>query len=127
MSEARLAWGHAILTPDGQEIRIPGEAFAKLRRLGCLLPNRNHGLLQISSSIYEFLDPECETLSDGLRRLLGVDISGPLIVDCHCPVCVNQAKRFVAERFGYQRALEFSRDIAPCRVDSRAAQIKPLR
>jgi len=79
--------GHPILTPDGSEIRIPNHAFLKIRRLGALGKNRENGLPQITDQIYLFLNPEFDSLSNGLRQLLGSDCSGPQEVLCNCKEC----------------------------------------
>lgn len=79
-------WGHPLMTPEGQEIRVPKSAFASLRRLGMLERNR----AQLKPSIYEFLDPQYDSLTEGLRHLLGTDLSGPKWVICHCGDCRNK-------------------------------------
>jgi hypothetical protein len=89
-SETKLTWGHALLDPNEQEIRLPYYAFQKLRRMGLLLKNRNRGLHQLSPLVYEFMRPEYEGLMDGLRRILGWDLSGPLGLECRCMECKRQ-------------------------------------
>lgn len=86
-SLVRPNWGHALLAPDGIEIRLPQFAFPKLRRLGLLERNRNVGLYQISDAIYAFMGFEYDSLMDGLRQLLGVDIRGPEWLQCGCRQC----------------------------------------
>lgn len=86
-----LEWGHEILTPDGRVIRIPQHGFEKLRMLGLILKQRGErGLQQISLNVYEFLKPEYEALTCGLRALLGPDLTGPAIVTCGCRQCSSK-------------------------------------
>ena len=80
-------WGHPLVTPEGATIRVPSFAFANLRRLGVLQGNSN----RLSSNIYEFLQPEFDCLAEGLRRLLGADLSGPSRVACTCRDCQRNA------------------------------------
>ena len=34
LSDVNLEWGHKVLNPQGQEIRLPAKAIVQLRRLG---------------------------------------------------------------------------------------------
>lgn len=86
-SEEKPKWGHPILTPDEDEIRLPYDAFPRLRRMGLLGKNRNKGLYQINDEIYQFFEPACDGLMDGLRQLLGYDMTGPDWLICHCRDC----------------------------------------
>ncbi len=74
-------WGHALVTPEGREIRVPKFALVKLRRMGLLERRR----ARLSPFIYEVLDHE--NLTEGLRRLLGPDLSGPAWLACRCSEC----------------------------------------
>ena len=87
LAEARLEWGHPLLTPDGEQIRLPQSAFAKLRRLGLLEKNRLHGLQQISERVFMLMHSDYDGLMDGLRQLLGHDLSGAAWVLCGCRDC----------------------------------------
>lgn len=87
LAALRADWGHPIRTPDGVEIRLPQFAFARLRALGLLLPNRNEALFQMSVLVYEFMHPDYEGLMGSLRRMLGVNIEGPEWLQCRCRSC----------------------------------------
>jgi hypothetical protein len=62
LSPGTLEWGHPLITPDGQTIRVPAFAFAKLRQLGALLGNSN----LLSPKIYQLIQPELDCISEGL-------------------------------------------------------------
>jgi hypothetical protein len=83
-----LEWGHPLITPDGQTIRVPAFAFAKLRQLGALLGNSN----RLSPEIYQLIRPEFDCISEGLGRLLGQDLSGPSWVNCTCKDCQRRTE-----------------------------------
>jgi hypothetical protein len=76
-------WGHLLLTPDGNEIRVPKSAFESLRKLGVLERNR----AQLKPIIYSLLDRKYDDLLMGLRQLLGRDLEGPAWCECHCRDC----------------------------------------
>jgi hypothetical protein len=80
-------WGHPLITPDDQTIRVPAFAFRKLRQLGALLGNSN----RLSPKIYQLVRPEFDCLGEGLGRLLGEDLSGPAWVLCTCKDCQRRA------------------------------------
>jgi hypothetical protein len=82
-----LQWGHPLLTPEGREIRVPAPAFRRLRRLGVLMRNS----AQLSERIYELLDPQYDSITEGLRLLLGPDLSGPAWCRCDCKECRERA------------------------------------
>lgn len=84
--QLKLTWGHALLNPEGLEIRLPADAFPKLRRLG-LLHRHPSGLFQIGPRIYAFFDPDCDSLTEGLRQILGYDCDGPTWLVCKCRQC----------------------------------------
>jgi hypothetical protein len=79
-------WGHLLLGPDGEKIRVPYFAFAKLRCLGLLVNNKP----RLSRRIYEYLNPEFESLTEGLPKLLGADLSGPSWLVCKCRECSSK-------------------------------------
>ncbi len=87
LSTATLEWGHPLVTPDGQTIRVPAFAFQKLRQLGALLGNSN----RLSPKIYQLIRPEFDCITEGLGRLLGADLSGPSWVLCMCKDCQRRA------------------------------------
>ncbi len=87
-SPGTLEWGHPLVTPDGQTIRVPAFAFAKLRQLGALLGNSN----RLSPRIYQLIQPEFACISEGLGRLLGEDLGGPSWVLCTCKDCQHRAE-----------------------------------
>jgi hypothetical protein len=76
-------WGHALLTPEGKEIRVPKSAFEPLRKLGVLERNR----AQLKPIIYQLMDREYDDLLMGLRHMLGKDLGGPAWCVCHCQEC----------------------------------------
>jgi len=80
--DVRLHWGHKVFSPEGNPIQLPRRAVVALRRLGVLEKNRNLGGFQISATIYELLRSEYDPLTEGLRPLLGPDVSGPATVKC---------------------------------------------
>jgi hypothetical protein len=88
-AEIRPDWGHALLTPTGQEIRLPAFAFPKLRRLGLL--QRGHTMPRLRHTAYQWMINEYDCVTDGLRQLLGPDLSGPAWCVCHCKDCQKQA------------------------------------
>ena len=79
-------WGHPLQTPEGNIIRVPAFAFPRLRWLGMLV----NGQAILSPRIYEFIDPQYDTLTDGLRHLLGRDLSGPEWLVCRCMKCLER-------------------------------------
>jgi hypothetical protein len=94
LSPGTLEWGHPLVTPDGQTIRVPAFAFRKLRQLGALLGNSN----RLSPKIYQLIRPEFDCISEGLGRLLGEDLSGPSWVLCTCKDCQAGRKNRIAPR-----------------------------
>ena len=76
-------WGHPLIAPDGDVIRVPLFAYSKLHRLGL----KKRYSLQLDPAVYHFLDPKYDTLTDGLRHLLGCDLDGPAWLVCHCREC----------------------------------------
>jgi hypothetical protein len=88
LSPGTLEWGHPLVTPDGQTIRVPAFAFRKLRQLGALLGNSN----RLSPKIYHLIRPEFDCISEGLGRLLGKDLRGPSWVLCTCKDCQRRAE-----------------------------------
>ena len=88
LSPQTLEWGHPLVTPDGQTIRVPAFPFRKLRQLGALLGNSN----RLSPKIYQFIQPEFDCISEGLGLLLGKDLSGPSWVLCTCKDCQRRAE-----------------------------------
>lgn len=95
--ELRLDWGHKVFDPNGNPIRLPARAVTTLRRLGVLEKNRNLGGFQISEAIYELLRSEYDPLTQGLRPLLGFDLSGPSTVKCGCRTCNRKASLILEE------------------------------
>ena len=87
LSPGTLEWGHPLVTPDGQTIRVPAFAFQKLRQLGALLGNSN----RLTPKIYQIIRPEFDCITEGLGRLLGADLSGPSWVLCTCKDCQRRA------------------------------------
>jgi hypothetical protein len=85
--DVRPTWGHPLLDPFDNEIRLPQFAFAQLRRLGLLYKNRTKGLMQISDDVLDLIQPEYDCLMGSLRRMLGADLSGPEWVVCRCRQC----------------------------------------
>lgn len=80
-------WGHPLICPDGQEIRVPSFAYPKLRQLGLLDGKKG----RLSPLVYEFLDPQYDCICESLRHLLGMDLTGPNWLVCECEGC--KAKR----------------------------------
>ncbi|MGA2263154.1 MAG: hypothetical protein ABSH28_17185 [Acidobacteriota bacterium] len=66
---------------------MPAFAFRKLRQLSALLGNSN----RLSPTIYEFVRPEFDCLSEGIGHLFGGDLSGPSWVLCTCKDCQRKA------------------------------------
>ncbi len=88
-----LMWGHPLLTPDGDEIRVPYSVFGPLRKLGLLSRNHDHHLhlYQLSPMIWEFLEPDYASLIGSVRRILGKNLSGPTTwLECHCLTCKRE-------------------------------------
>jgi hypothetical protein len=94
-----LDWGHPLVTPEGETIRVPSFALAKLPQLGVLARNCN----RLSPLVYELIRPEFDGIgakvrrragivtTESLRRLLGPDLSGPQWVVCTCKDCKRRA------------------------------------
>src|SRR6267378_2562768 len=95
--DVRLNWGHKLFDPDGNPIQLPYRAIVQLRRLGVLQKNRNLGGFQITEAIYELLRSEYDPLTEGLRPLLGPDVSGPATVKCGCAACNRKASLILQE------------------------------
>lgn len=92
MPEITLEWGHPVLAPDGCEIRLPDRAFTKLSLMGLLVKNRNRGMKQITEQVYEFMEPDYVSLMEGLRAMLGPDVSGVTTwLYCGCRPCQTKA------------------------------------
>jgi len=81
--EVRPDWGHALETPDGRVIRLPLWAFPKLRQLGLLEKNR----AKLLDATWLFLNRKFDPLMEGLRNVLGPDLSGPAWLVCKCTEC----------------------------------------
>jgi hypothetical protein len=79
-------WGHPLLTPEGETMRVPASAFAKLRRLGAFLGKSN----RLSPRIHQLIQPEFDCITEGLGCLLGADLSGPNWVLCTCKSCQDK-------------------------------------
>lgn len=90
IASPRPDWGHPLITPEGAEIRVPANAFPRLRRLGLL----QRGRAILVPQVYEWLDPQYDTLTDGLRHLLGSDLSGPAWLVCNCRECQRRESEF---------------------------------
>jgi hypothetical protein len=88
LSPETLEWGHPLVTPDGQTIRVPAFAFRKLRQLGALLGNSN----RLSPKIHQLVRPEFDCISEGPGRPLGKDLSGPSWVLCTRKNCQRRAE-----------------------------------
>ena len=82
-SSIRPEWGHPLICPDGREIRVPSFVFGKLRKLGLLDDNKG----RLSPMAYEFMAPQYDCICDGLRQILGEDLSGPKWIVCGCRKC----------------------------------------
>jgi len=87
LSPGMHEWGHPLVTPDGQTIRVPASAFRKQRQLCALLGNSN----RLSPKIYQLIRPEFNCITEGLGRLLGENLSGPSWVLCTCRDCQRKA------------------------------------
>jgi hypothetical protein len=103
------------------QIQLPAIALKKLRLAGLLEKNRDGGIPQISAKVFSFMDAEYDSFLGGLRKLLGLDMSGPEWVDCHCSACRKlheDADRTPLPRHmmtkGWVRAIEI------CRARTRA-------
>jgi hypothetical protein len=94
-TDVQLEWGHKVLNPGGQEIRLPAKAIVQLRRLGLI--EKRRGLPQISSFIYTLLDPEYDPLTMGLREIIGADVSGPETCICKCLQCKRERELIYRE------------------------------
>jgi hypothetical protein len=117
---AALEWGHPLITPDGQEIRVPLFAFGTLRKLGLLQNNKN----RLSPIVYNFLDPQYDSITEGLRYLLGADMQGPKWLVCHCEECKAKLGEIGNTRMPGQR---HSGDYVPCDTDKIVRDVKSRR
>ena len=79
-----LNWGHALVNPDGIELRVPASVFPRLDQMGLLVRGR---IPRISPEIYQYMHPEYDPLTAGLRYVLGPDMSGPAWCECNCSTC----------------------------------------
>ena len=88
-SEAKASphWGHPLTTPDGREIRVPKRAFPILRKLGLL----ENGRAKLHPAAYLMMHQQYDSITQGLRHLLGSDLSGPAWLVCHCRECMRHA------------------------------------
>lgn len=93
----KLEWGHQVFNPFGEPIRLAASAVYQLRRLGMLDKNRDLGGFQISPRIFEMMSSEYDPLTEGLRPILGHDISGPRTVDCKCRACRGKWEQALRE------------------------------
>jgi hypothetical protein len=82
-----LEWGHPLITPDGRVISVPIFVFGTLRHLGLLQNNKN----RLSPNIYQYLDPQYDSITEGLRHLLGRGLTGPEWCRCGCQACREKA------------------------------------
>jgi hypothetical protein len=102
-----LEWGHPLLTPDGREIRVPLSAFGTLRKLGVLQKNKN----RLNDRIYELIDPQYDSITEGLRHLLGDDLSGPKWCSCGCRECQGKASELDDSRLSKMRVNQIISEI----------------
>lgn len=106
--EVQLLWGHDIRNPEGLKIRLPAMAFPKLRRLG-LLVRHPSGLFQISDRIYAFFDPDCDSLTEGLRQILGYNCEGPEWLVCQCRQCRRRHDKLDRDALTFVRTQDAKR------------------
>lgn len=92
-ADVRPTWGHPLLNPDGEEIRLPRFAFAKLRALGLLYKDPERNMRRISDRVYYYLDDLDLNFLVGLRKLLGPNVSEPEWVQCRCRECHHKDER----------------------------------
>ena len=78
-----MQWGHPLLGPRGEELRVPLFAYKILQQLGV----KKRYSIQLSEKIYSLLNPDFDSLTEGLRRLVGPDLSGPAWLVCKCREC----------------------------------------
>ena len=80
-------WGHPLIGPKGEILRVPLWAYKKLHRLGV----KKRYSIHLLPTIYELLNPKFDVLTDvRLRRLLGADLGGPDWLVCHCRECKHK-------------------------------------
>lgn len=79
-------WGHPLIGPNGERIRVPLWAYEKLHRLGL----KKRYSIHLHPDVYEFIRPEYDALTEGLRHLLGVNLSGPAWCVCKCLECSSK-------------------------------------
>lgn len=87
LTESPQYGGHPLITPEGHEIRVPLSVFPLLRQLGVLKGNT----ARLSSAIYGLLDPNYDSITNGLRHLLGGNLTGPEWCACRCPECTGKS------------------------------------
>jgi len=101
----RPEWGHPLICPDGRIIRVPSYVIAQLRKKGLLEYQRN----RLKSSIYELINPQYDCMMDGLRHVLGSDLSGPEWIVCDCRYC-REKKPYREPDMGFNVARETIRN-----------------
>lgn len=82
---------HPILTPDRKTIQVPFKVFHLLRRMS-LLREDDGETPQIMREVYRYMGRECDTLTEGLRVILGDDMTGPAWVRCSCLTCLQERR-----------------------------------
>lgn len=82
-------WGHALAIWDtGRVIRVPAFIFPELKRLGLLIGKR----AILSPMILAFYrDRSLDPLIDGIRQVLGPELTGPEWLVCRCRDCHKKA------------------------------------
>ena len=78
-----LEWGHPLTGPKGERLRVPFWAYEKLQEMGL----KRRYSTQLHPRIYQLLTPEYDSLTDGLRHLLGPALTGPEWLVCNCREC----------------------------------------
>lgn len=110
IGRARPEWGHALLTPLGDEIRVPRSVFPILRRLGVLQGNA----AQLTTRIYALLDQDYDCLTDGLRLILGANLEGPTWCVCKCRACQSKASDLDHSRLSQVRLEQKVEEVTRC-------------
>jgi hypothetical protein len=88
-----VSQGHALLTPfygadgktrDSRTIYVPRLVISRLAKMNLL---ERRGKPRLKHIVWSMLLPNCDALTFDLRRVLGINLTGPKWCNCNCDTC----------------------------------------
>ena len=101
-------WGHPLIGLSGEVLRVPRFVYDQLHQLGV----KKRYSIHLSPAIYEMLDPKYDTLTNGLRRLIGSKLDGPAWLVCTCEECRRRESQTDNTEMPGRSRSELAADIA---------------